>query len=160
MKTLYYFFASLLCMLLIAIIFIIKDANTIQSSNQKIELSSEYFLNKLENITNFGWNKSLSNKQVAANRPIVNELYITLDLQDVYDLSKKKYYKLDIDKNDSFSMFCVKKALENNNLKYFLIKNKKESQIIVDVQDHSMLHMLVDELSDNQIKSSFTEIWL
>lgn len=160
MRTLYYFFASLLCVLLIAVFFIIKDANTIQGSSQKVELSSEYFLEKLEHVSSFGWNRSLSDKQVAADRPIVNELYINLDLQDVYDLSKKKYYKLDIDKNDSFSMFCVKKALESNNLKYFLIKNKKESQIIVDVQDYSMLHMLVDELGSNQIKSSFTEIWL
>ncbi len=160
MKALYYFFTFLFICLLGAMFYIFKDANNIQSDGGKIDLSPEFFLTKLEDIVNTSWSKSLAEKKTPTDRPIANELYINLQLQDVQDLIKKRYYKLEIDKNDKYSMFCVKQALANNSLKYFLITNKKESQIIIDVQDYSKLHMLVDELKDNQIGSDFIEIWL
>ncbi len=120
-----------------------------------------------ENITSFKtsiknntWYSNLAKDSTKDFQPISNELYIHFELQDTSNLSKKKFYKLNIDKNDSYSLFCVKQTINNLKLKYFLINNKKYSQIVIDTNNTSLLHYLIENLKNYKIKSDFEEIWI
>lgn len=155
---LYGIFSLIFCTLVFVYLFAVKSsiAGTVEIS-KAIDENIEVIKNKL---TNNSWYWKLADNNRDDFFPISNELYIHFDLQDSGNLSKKKFYKLNIDKNDIYSLFCVKQTINNLNLKYFLINNKKTSQIVLDTSNISLLHYLVDNLKNYNINSNFEEIWI
>lgn len=155
---LYGIFSLIFCTLVLIYFFAVKSsvASPIEIS-KAIDENIEVIKNK---ITNNSWYWKLADSNNNDFFLISNELYIHFDLQDSGNLSKKKFYKLNIDKNDKYSLFCVKQTISNLNLKYFMINNKKTSQIVLDTSNISLLHYLVDNLKNYNISSNFEEIWI
>lgn len=155
---LYLIFILISVLLITSLLFIFKSANNDDLQISKIiDEKIELIKNK---ITSNDWYTKLANNNSDDFKPISNELYVHFELQDTGNLSKKKFFKLNIDKNDSYSLFCVKQTIANLNLKYFLINNKKYSQIVIDSNNISLLHYLIDSLKSYNINSNFEEIWI
>lgn len=155
---LYLIFGIISIILIISLILVLKSVNPKDIQISKIIDEKVESIKKV--ITNNDWYLKLANTNSNDFFPISNELYIHFELQDTGNLSKKKFFKLNIDKSDTYSMFCVKQTISNLNLKYFLINNKKYSQIVIDTNNISLLHYLVDSLKSYNINSNFEEIWI
>lgn len=156
--SLYFIFGIIFVILVLVLMLLIKSANYKDLQISKIiDENIEIIKNK---ISNNEWYAKLAKDELGDSYPISNELYVHFELQDTGNLSKKKFFKLNIDKNDNYSLFCVKQTISNLNLKYFLINNKKYSQIVIDTNNISLLHYLIDSLKNYNINSDFEEIWI
>lgn len=156
--SLYFIFGIIFFILVLVLMLLIKSANYKDLQISKIiDENIEIIKNK---ISNNEWYAKLAKDELGDSYPISNELYVHFELQDTGNLSKKKFFKLNIDKNDNYSLFCVKQTISNLNLKYFLINNKKYSQIVIDTNNISLLHYLIDSLKNYNINSDFEEIWI
>ena len=151
-------FGVIFALLFLSMFLLLRSADG--KSLQISEIIDENIATIKSSIKNNLWYVDLANSDVKDFAPISNELYIHFELQDTGNLSKKKFYKLNIDKNDSYSMFCVKQTINNLKLKYFLINNKKYSQIVIDTNNTSLLHYLIENLRNYKINSDFEEIWI
>lgn len=73
---------------------------------------------------------------------------------------KSKYYQLIIDKNDIYSLFCLKQTLNFFEVKYSLTHNGEETEIFLDTDNKTLLEEIKKRLLVYDIHTQTKEIWL
>ena len=73
---------------------------------------------------------------------------------------KNKYYQLSIDKNDVYSMFCLKQTLNSYQIKYALTHTRESTDIFLETDKQALVDEIIARLKHYEINAKFTEVWL
>lgn len=73
---------------------------------------------------------------------------------------KSKFYQLIIDKNDIYSLFCLKQTLNSFDIKYSIIRNLDGTDIFLDTDNKILLEQIQKALLVYDINTKLKEIWL
>ncbi|TQR34603.1 hypothetical protein DMB92_01165 [Campylobacter sp. MIT 99-7217] len=73
---------------------------------------------------------------------------------------KSKFYQLIVDKNDLYSLFCLKQTLNAFSVKYNLTHVDKNTEIFLDTDNITLLESIQKELKKYNINTQVKEIWL
>lgn len=73
---------------------------------------------------------------------------------------KSKYYQLIIDKNDIYSMFCLKQTLNSVNVRYSLTRTSEITDIFLETDRQELVQDIVKKLKIYDINAKFEELWL
>jgi len=82
----------------------------------------------------------------------VNEVYVTLNLDE--KITNTITYKLSASLLDPYQLFCLKEELKQHSLKYYLMRDKKEVELLIYSKDIDKLNSLVRVLKNYQISAS------
>ena len=73
---------------------------------------------------------------------------------------QSKFYQLIIDKNDIYSLFCLKQTLNSFDIKYSIIRNLDGTDIFLDTDNKILLEQIQKALLVYDINTQLKEIWL
>ena len=73
---------------------------------------------------------------------------------------KSKYYQLIIDKNDAYSMFCLKQTLNSFKIKYSLTRTSEVTDNFLETDKQAIIQEIVQKLKIYDINAKFEEVWL
>lgn len=91
-------------------------------------------------------------------------LYMKINLeqkeekQTKQNIPKRSSYWLIVDKDDRYSMFCIKQTLEENSVAYIIYKNGAKHSIIVDDRSKEELSDIAKQLLKYDIKSKIKKV--
>ncbi|WP_337207536.1 hypothetical protein [Campylobacter molothri] len=153
---------SLLLLSLFAVVLILvskfkANSNFIPEFAHNINIEKE---NKQKNNENFTWQEELAKWPSKDFTPAAEQfnLYVDVDTSDLKE--KSKYYQLIIDKNDIYSVFCLKQTLKSFDVKYFLLKSSDNPEIFLDTDNKELIDEIIKELKKYKINTQAKEIWL
>ena len=107
------------------------------------------------------WVKELAHQESREFFFPVNELFMQIDIQGPNaDGTKRKSFRLVIDRADRYSLFCIVQTLSALHLSYVVIKEGKIPIIYVEEKGNKQLDNVVLELEKYDIKSKIIEVWL
>ena len=89
----------------------------------------------------------------------VNELLVELSLQKVKP-PKEHIFQLIIDKNDSYSFFCLMQTLKFFSIPYSIVKENNNKKVLISAKQKSELNKIAVELKKYNIDSIIKEAWL
>ena len=89
----------------------------------------------------------------------VNEIFIEYNRPKI-EKPKITAYKLMIDKNDIYSMFCLMQTLRNSEVDFTVVRDGAKSQIFLNTQDSRLLQNIILQLRVYDIHSSVREVKL
>lgn len=73
---------------------------------------------------------------------------------------KSRYFQLSIDKNDMYSLFCLKQTLNSFKIRYSLTRTDRALEIFLDTNEEQVMQDIVKKLKNYEINAKFTEVWL
>jgi hypothetical protein len=148
-KAYYLLFAFLFLIVVGIIIAILIYANKVEDEKiikidevkeQAVQIKQKTWLDTLSQIKNNSYMQP------------VNMLYIDATLQSPPKTKKKEtYYKLQINKVDDYSLFCVAQVLEKFNIQYSIQKDKKNLHILIKSKTKDILYKISKELKKYNI---------
>ena len=65
-----------------------------------------------------------------------------------------------IDKNDAYSMFCLKQTLNSFKIKYSLTRTSEVTDIFLETDKQAIIQEIVQKLKIYDINAKFEEVWL
>lgn len=150
-------FLSLLIVVLILIYKFKANSNFIPEIVHNANIEKD---NKQNNNKNFTWQEELAKWPSKNFTPAAEQFnfYIDVDTSDLKE--KSKYYQLIIDKNDIYSVFCLKQTLKSFDVKYFLLKSSGSPEIFLDTGNKEFIDEIIKELKKYKINAQAKEIWL
>ena len=89
----------------------------------------------------------------------VNEIFIEYNRPKI-EKPKITAYELLIDKNDTYSMFCLMQTLRNSEVDFTVVRDGAKSQIFLNTQDSRLLQNIILQLRVYDIHSSVREVKL
>lgn len=89
----------------------------------------------------------------------VNEIYIKYS-RAIAPKASTSAYLLAIDKNDTYSMFCVNQILSQSGVEFSIIKDRQKSKIYLNTTDVGLLERVIKDLKSYEINSKVTEVRL
>ena len=92
--------------------------------------------------------------------PAVENFSMVFDVDTTALQPKSKFYQLIIDKNDIYSVFCLKQTLNSFDVKYSLTRSKDEAEIFLDTDNKLILEAIQKALTVYNINTQVKEIWL
>lgn len=93
----------------------------------------------------------------------VNDLFIQIDVQKIKKIPKrvpKKTYQLVVDETNRYSLFCIRKTLENFSLPFIIVQDREKNYIIIDSYDTDKLKRVVDRLKKYNINSKIKKVMI
>ncbi|MBZ7936198.1 hypothetical protein H2279_06125 [Campylobacter sp. B0100352/1] len=113
-----------------------------------------------KNNEDFTWQEELAKWPSKNFTPAAEQfnLYVDVDTSDLKE--KSKYYQLIVDKNDIYSVFCLKQTLKSFDVKYFLLKSSGSPEIFLDTDNKELIDEIIKELKKYKISTQAKEIWL
>ncbi len=142
-------------------LFIIFFLISINSSEKLIEkepltLKNEVVEKKSDDI----WLNHFSKIEKSGYSYPVNEVYVKVDLDDITLKSatitkpKTTTYKLSASLLDPYQTFCLKEELKHHDLKYYLEKDKTNTELLIFSDSIKKLNSLVEVLKNYQISAN------
>ncbi|WP_297192067.1 hypothetical protein [uncultured Campylobacter sp.] len=92
--------------------------------------------------------------------PAVETFSMLFDVDTSALQEKSKFYQLIIDKNDIYSLFCLKQTLNSFDIKYSIIRNLDGTDIFLDTDNKILLEQIQKALLVYDINTQLKEIWL
>ncbi|AJC88113.1 hypothetical protein CINS5915_04330 [Campylobacter insulaenigrae] len=154
---LYGILSFLSLILLIAFIFMVKYVNI---KDLHISQNVKYSFDDIKREIPQTWQDKFSNLKINDYYPAANEFYMSFNMDDSAAKPKQKFYILDVNKNDVYSMFCLKQTLQAFLIKYTLIQSKNEVVIYLDTDNKQVLKNLIERLKFYDINANLKEAWL
>lgn len=119
------------------------------------------------------WTSKLADIKKTEHHLPVNELYVQIDLEqavinqskpqnttDIQSLPKKESYRLVVDREDRYSLYCIRQTLNVFPYPYSVVKEKGKTFVFVNSEDGKSLEEIVLKLKDYDIKSTIEKVWL
>ncbi|MBF7069659.1 hypothetical protein [Campylobacter volucris] len=155
--TLYGILGFLGLVLLIAFIFMVRYVDI---GDLRISQNAKYSFDELKKELPQTWQNKLSELKMNDYYPAANEFYMSFNMDDSVVKPKQKFYLLDVNKNDVYSMFCLKQTLQAFFIKYTLTQSKNEVTIYLDTDNEKVLKTLIEQLKIYDINANLREVWL
>lgn len=106
------------------------------------------------------WQENLAKLAPKPYTPAIERFSMHFEV-DVEPLRpKSRYFQLVIDRNDMYSLFCLRQSLENSHIKYNLTRTSKATEIFLQTPNKSEVENLVKTLKKYDINAKFEEVWL
>jgi hypothetical protein len=136
----------------IFIIFFLISINSLQEQkdSKPLTLSNEVVTEKPKDL----WLNHFSQTQRLGYFYPVNEVYVTLDLDEKIVNAITITYELSASLLDPYQLFCLKEELRRHGLKYYLKKEKEAIALLIYSQDVNKLNSLVKVLKNYQITAT------
>ncbi|AJC86661.1 hypothetical protein [Campylobacter sp. RM16704] len=128
--------------------------------NLSISQNVKYSFDEIKKELPQTWQDKFSNFKINDFSPAANEFYMSFNMDDSVVKPKQKFYMLDINKNDVYSMFCLRQTLHSFFIKYTLTQSKNEVVIYLDTNNEKTLNALIDKLKIYDINAKLKEVWL
>lgn len=106
-----------------------------------------------------GWVGQLANVKKPNFTLPVNEIFIEFKRETKAQKAKEAYLLL-IDKNDIYSLFCVREVLGGTGVDFTIVKDALKSQIYLNTKDNKLLERIINELKNYDIHSKVKEVRL
>ncbi|TXE89088.1 hypothetical protein FPD38_02180 [Campylobacter volucris] len=155
--TLYGILGFLSLILLITFIFMVRYVDI---GDLRISQNAKYSFDQLKKELPQTWQNKLSELKMNDYYPAANEFYMNFNMDDSVVKPKQKFYLLDVNKNDMYSMFCLKQILQAFFVKYTLTQSKNEVKIYLDTDNEKVLKTLIEQLKIYDINAKLKEVWL
>lgn len=127
-------------------------------TNQGISGDTEIAI-KQENSDDTDWVKQLANVKKPDYTLPVNEIFIEFNRIPKPQTTREAYLLL-IDKNDIYSLFCVREVLGGVGVDFTIVKDMLKSQIYINTKDSVILDKVIKELKNYDIHSKVREVRL
>lgn len=146
---------------LLSILIYIFKVNGLDS-NAKIDLLDDEEQNASSNLsyTPLDWQDKLANLKTKDYAPATEYFSMVFTPDRSTFVPKSKYYQLLVDKNDIYSLFCLKQTLNFFEVKYSLIHTGEETEIFLDTDNKTLLEDIKKRLLVYDIHTEIKEIWL
>ncbi len=92
--------------------------------------------------------------------PAVESFSMFFDLDTSFLQEKTKFYQLILDKNDIYSLFCLKQTLNSFDLKYSITRAGDKTDVFLDTDNKFLLEQIQKALLVYDINTQIKEIWL
>lgn len=106
------------------------------------------------------WQEKLSLIKPKDYTPAAERFSMVFEVDTSIFRSKSKYYQLIIDKNDVYSMFCLKQTLNSYEVKYSLMRTTEATEIFLETDKQALIDEIVARLKHYEINAKFEEVWL
>ena len=106
-----------------------------------------------------GWLNQLASVKKPNFTLPVNEIFIEFKREAKIDSTRAAFLLL-IDKNDIYSLFCVKEVLGSLGIDFAIIKDLNKSQIYLNTADVDLVQKAIKELKNYDINSKVREVRL
>lgn len=73
---------------------------------------------------------------------------------------KSRYFQLVIERNDTYSLFCLRQSLNSSKIKYALTRTSKATEVFLQTDKLAEVENLVKMLKKYEINAKFEEVWL
>lgn len=106
------------------------------------------------------WQEKLSLMKPKDYTPATERFSMVFEVDTSIFRSKSKYYQLIIDKNDVYSMFCLKQTLNSYQVKYSLMRTTEATEIFLETDKQALIDEIIARLKYYEINAKFEEVWL
>lgn len=106
------------------------------------------------------WQERLSRMKPKDYTPAAERFSMVFEVDTSIFRSKSKYYQLIIDKNDVYSMFCLKQTLNSYQVKYSLMRTTEATEIFLETDKQALIDEIIARLKYYEINAKFEEVWL
>lgn len=159
----YIFFAVLAFLfvaLIAALIYVFKANALVFEGESNILEESESNQSQSTAYTPLEWQDKLAKLKAKDYAPAAEYFSMVFTPDRSAFVPKSKYYQLLIDKNDIYSLFCLKQTLNFFEVKYSLIHTGEETEIFLDTDNKTLLEDIKKRLLVYDIHTEIKEIWL
>ncbi len=122
---------------------------------------------KTEKNKKTSWSEKLAKVKTRDYYYPVNNLFVQIDLSKQNRQNKpsqtkkrkpKEVYRLMLDKNSRYSLFCVRQTLKRFSLPFIFVKEKNENFIIINSHDIQKMQEAINALEQYDIKSKIKKV--
>ena len=106
------------------------------------------------------WQERLSGMKSKDYTPAAERFSMMFDIDTSMLHPKSKYYQLIIDKNDMYSLFCLKQTLNSYQVKYALTRTSEGTEIFLETDKQILIDDIITRLKTYEINAKFEEVWL
>lgn len=106
------------------------------------------------------WQERLSGMKPKDYTPAAERFTMVFDIDTSMLRPKSKYYQLIIDKNDMYSLFCLKQTLNTYQIKYALTHTTEVTEIFLETDKQTLIDDIITRLKTYEINAKFEEVWL
>ena len=106
------------------------------------------------------WQERLSNMSPKDYTPAGERFSMVFGVDTSMFRPKSKYYQLSIDKNDVYSLFCLKQTLNSYQIKYSLTRTSEVTEIFLETDKQALIDQIITRLKRYEINAKFEEVWL
>lgn len=153
---------AILAVAMIAIFVLILDfgdsINSFMPTNKQVKHDS-----KKKSLPPSTWSGKLAKVKTREYYFPVNDLFIQIDIKKLKKIPKrepKNSYQLVVDETNRYSLFCIRKTLENFSLPFIIVKDRDKNYIIIDSYDTDKLNRVVDRLKKYNINSKIKKVMI
>ncbi|BCX78974.1 hypothetical protein [Campylobacter sp. 19-13652] len=112
-----------------------------------------------QNSDSSDWVSQLANVKKPNLTLPVNEIFIEFIRTPKAQTTREAYLLL-IDKNDIYSLFCIREVLNGAGVDFTIVKDILKSQIYLNTKDDKLLKRVIQELKNYDIHSKVREVRL
>lgn len=106
------------------------------------------------------WQERLSLMKPKDYTPAAERFSMSFGVDTSMFRPKSKYYQLSIDKNDVYSLFCLKQTLNSYQIKYALTRTSEVTEIFLETDKQALIEDIIVRLKTYEINAKFEEVWL
>lgn len=151
---------AILILAMVAIFALMLDFGN--SINSFIPLTSETKQESVKrSLPPSTWSGKLAKVKTRDYHFPVNDLFIQIDIEKIKHKPKRKpkqTYQLLVDETNRYSLFCIRKTLENLSLPFIIVQDKKKNYIIIDSDEDKKLKEVVKRLKKYNINSKIKKV--
>ena len=152
--------ALLFLALIVALVYVFKANALIYEGESNVIEESETNQSQSTSYTPLQWQDKLAKLKAKDYAPAAEYFSMVFTPDTSAFAPKNKYYQLLIDKNDIYSLFCLKQTLNFFEVKYSLIHTGEETKIFLDTDNKTLLEDIKKRLLVYDIHTEIKEIWL
>ncbi|NDJ27003.1 hypothetical protein DMB95_02800 [Campylobacter sp. MIT 12-8780] len=158
----YSFFAVLAVLflgLLVAIFSLFFSENDIVPNFDDLQEESKAQVS-IQEQNNQTWQDRFANLSPKNYTPAVEQFSMVFTPDTSQYQPKSKFFQLIVDKNDVYSLFCLKQTLNFFKVKYSLTSTGTNTEIFLDTDNQNLLKDIQARLKIYDINTQIKEIWL
>lgn len=106
------------------------------------------------------WQEELAQWPTANFTPAAESFSLHFDADTSELKEKSRYFQIVINKNDVYSMFCLRRVLDSSGVKYFLLKSGEDPEVFLDTGNERVIEGIIEALKRQKISIKVKEIWL
>lgn len=150
---------TLVCVLLLVVFYLLWRFNTysgvlpqfvVDDTNQSVKVDGRELT----------WQEELAHWPTVDFTPAAESFSLRFDVDTSEFREKTKYFQLVINRNDVYSMFCLRRVLDSSNVKYFLLKSGENPEIFLDTGNKKIIEDITKKLKMYKINTEVKEMWL
>lgn len=106
------------------------------------------------------WQENLAKLTPKPYTPAIERFSMRFEVDTEPLRPKSRYFQLVIERNDTYSLFCLRQSLNSSKIKYALTRTSKATEVFLQTDKLAEVENLVKMLKKYEINAKFEEVWL